>query len=151
MGVFSNAQGQLTPQSVVESCRISNSSEILWLSSIPAIMKNIRSKMKTLVSANKIIWHFFRRSRATYSEVSGGILPKFELIEAFIVFHVTCKNEEDPIKIKEQECLQDFPHFKSMGIFFRCSRAANSAVLGRIWLKFKVVRDIIDVLLYLQV
>ena len=48
MGVFSNAQGQLTPQSVVKSCRISNSSEILWLSSIPARMKKIGSKMKTL-------------------------------------------------------------------------------------------------------
>ena len=33
-----------------------------------------------------------------------------------------------------------------MGIFFRPSRAANSAVLGRIWLKFEHVRDIIDVL-----
>ena len=31
-----------------------------------------------------------------------------------------------------------------MGIFLRRSRAANSAVLGSIWLKF--VRDIIDVL-----
>ena len=48
MGVFPNSQGQLTPQSIVESCRISNSSEILQLSSIPAIMKNIRSKMKML-------------------------------------------------------------------------------------------------------
>ena len=33
-----------------------------------------------------------------------------------------------------------------MGIFFRRSRAANSAVNGRNWLKFKLVRDIIDVL-----
>ena len=33
-----------------------------------------------------------------------------------------------------------------MGIFFIRSRAANSAVLGRIWLKFELVRDIIDVL-----
>ena len=41
---------------------------------------------------------FFRRSRAANSEVSGGILPKFELIQAFIVALVTCKNEEDPIK-----------------------------------------------------
>ena len=41
---------------------------------------------------------FFRRSRATYSEVSGGILPKFELIQAFIVVLITCKNEEDPIR-----------------------------------------------------
>ena len=41
---------------------------------------------------------FFRRSRAANSEVSGGILPKFELIQAFIVVLVTCKNEENPIK-----------------------------------------------------
>ena len=41
---------------------------------------------------------FFRRSRAANSEVSGGILPKFELIQAFIVVLVICKNEEDPIK-----------------------------------------------------
>ena len=30
--------------------------------------------------------------------------------------------------------------------FFRRSRAANFAVLGRIWLKFELVLDIIDVL-----
>ena len=30
--------------------------------------------------------------------------------------------------------------------FFRRSRAANSAVLGRIWLNFELMRDIIDVL-----
>ena len=41
---------------------------------------------------------FFRRSRAANSDVSGGILPKFELIQAFIVGLVTCKHEEDPIK-----------------------------------------------------
>ena len=41
---------------------------------------------------------FFRRSRANNSEVSGGILPKFGLIQAFIVVLITCKNEEDPIK-----------------------------------------------------
>ena len=41
---------------------------------------------------------FFRRVRAANSEVSGGILLKFELIQAFIVVLVTCKNEEDPIK-----------------------------------------------------
>ena len=40
----------------------------------------------------------FRRSRVAYPEVSGGILPKFELIHAFIVVFITCKNEEDPIK-----------------------------------------------------
>ena len=38
------------------------------------------------------------QEQLTNSEVSGGILPKFELIQAFIVVLVTCKNEEDPIK-----------------------------------------------------
>ena len=41
---------------------------------------------------------FFRRSRAAYSEVSGGILTKFELIQAVIVVRVTCKNEKDKKK-----------------------------------------------------
>ena len=46
--VFSDAQGQLTPKSAVEFCRNSNSSKLLWLSSLPARMKKIQSKMKAL-------------------------------------------------------------------------------------------------------
>ena len=45
MGIFPDAQGQLTLQSMVGSCRISNPSETLWLSFLPAKMKKIRSKM----------------------------------------------------------------------------------------------------------
>ena len=45
MGIFPDAQGQLTPQSMVGSGQISNSSETLWLSSLPAKMKKIRLKM----------------------------------------------------------------------------------------------------------
>ena len=48
MGIFPDAQGQLTPQSFVRSGRISNSSETLWMFSLPATMKKIRSKMKAL-------------------------------------------------------------------------------------------------------
>ena len=48
MGIFPDAQGQLTPQSFVRSDRISNSSEMLWMFSLPASMKKIRSKMKAL-------------------------------------------------------------------------------------------------------
>ena len=44
---------------------------------------------------------FCRRSRAANSAVSGGIWPKFKLIQAFMVDLVICKNEEDPIKKKE--------------------------------------------------
>ena len=48
MGIFPDAQGQLTPQSEVEPCRNSNSSEMLWLSLLPARLKKIQSKMKLL-------------------------------------------------------------------------------------------------------
>ena len=48
MGIFPDAQGQLTPQSLVRSSRISNSSEMSWMLSLPASMKKIRSKMKAL-------------------------------------------------------------------------------------------------------
>ena len=48
MGIFPDAQGQLTQQSLVESGPNSNLSEILWLSSLPVSMKKIRSKMKAL-------------------------------------------------------------------------------------------------------
>ena len=48
MGIFQDAQGQLTPQSLVESGPNSNLSEILWLSSLPVSMKKIRSNIKAL-------------------------------------------------------------------------------------------------------
>ena len=50
-------------------------------------------------------------------------------------------------KMKELECSQDFSHYKSMGIFSRRSRAANSAVLGPIKSNFELGRDFMVVLL----
>ena len=38
---FSDAQGQLTLKSVMESCRNSNPSKLLWLTLLPARMKKI--------------------------------------------------------------------------------------------------------------
>ena len=48
MGIFPDAQGQLTPQSLVRSGRISNLSEMLWMFSLPVSMKKIRSKTWTV-------------------------------------------------------------------------------------------------------
>ena len=48
MGIFTDPQGQLTPQSLVRSGRISNSSQMLCMFSLPASMKKIRSKVKAL-------------------------------------------------------------------------------------------------------
>ena len=48
MGIFQDAQGQLTLQSLVESGPNSNLSVILRLSSLPVSVKKIQSKMKAL-------------------------------------------------------------------------------------------------------
>ena len=53
MRIFQDAQGQLTPQSYVESGQNSNLCEILWLSSLPVSMKKIRSKMKALACSQR--------------------------------------------------------------------------------------------------
>ena len=93
MGIFPDAQGQLTPQSLVRSGRISNSSEMLWMSSLPASMKKIRSKMKALEWTQHYAAIF--QTRADNSGVGVGIWPEFDLIQAFMHVLVTCKNEDD--------------------------------------------------------
>ena len=45
---FSEAQGQLIPKSVMESCRNSNPSKLLWLTLLPARINIIHSKLKAL-------------------------------------------------------------------------------------------------------
>ena len=47
--IFPDAQGQLTLQSLVQSGRISNSSEMLWMFSLPASMKKIQSTRGPMV------------------------------------------------------------------------------------------------------
>ena len=69
------------------------------MSSLPASMKNIQSKMKALEWTQHYIAIFqTRKGKADNSGVGVGILPKFELIQAFMHVLVTCKNEDDRIK-----------------------------------------------------
>ena len=58
----------------------------------------------------------------------------------------TCKNEEDPIKNEGARVFTIFLPLKVYWGFSRCSRAANSAVLGPIWPIFELIRDVMDVL-----
>ena len=97
MGIFPDSQGQLTLQSLVRSNQISNSVETLWLSFLPEKMKKIRSKIEPL-ECSQHYTSIFRRARADNSVVGGGILPKFELNQAFMHVLVTCKNEDDLFK-----------------------------------------------------
>ena len=57
---------------------------------------------------------FLRRSRATYSEVSSEIQPQFELIQAFIVALVTCKNGEDLINLINDEGVRVLTRFSPL-------------------------------------
>ena len=63
---------------------------------------------------------FFRRSGQLTSK---SAISKFELIQAFIVVLVTCKNEKDPIKNEGDRVLtRFFPLCKSIGIFSDAQR-----------------------------
>ena len=59
-------------------------------------------------------------------------LPKFEIIQAFMHVLVTRENEEDQIKNEVARLFTRFLPLLVYGDFSRRSRAANSAVLGRI-------------------
>ena len=75
--IFPDAQGQLTPQSFVRSGRISNSFEMLWLFSLPAIMKKIRSKMKALECSQHFPhYNFMGAIRCHGHQSSDPIWPK---------------------------------------------------------------------------
>ena len=54
MGIFPVVQGQLTPQSKIESGQNSHLAEILWLSLLPVRMKKIQSKMKALACSQRL-------------------------------------------------------------------------------------------------
>ena len=50
----------------------------------------------------------FSVAQGQITEISGEILPKFELIQVFMVVLVTCNNEEDPIKNEGSRVLTRF-------------------------------------------
>ena len=135
---FSDAQGQITLELVDVSGQYLNSSKLSCMSLLPAKMKMIESKIKELEWSQ----HFFhynsfgdisRRSRAANSPVLCPICPNFELIRDVIVILVTCKFEEDPIKMKTLGCSQHFPYYKPIGAI-RCHGNQSS---NPIWPKTK--------------
>ena len=78
--------------------------------SIAARMKKIELKMKALECSQDFSHYgdFSRRSRAANSAVLGPIWPNFELVRDVMVVLVTCKNEEDLVKMKALECSQHY-------------------------------------------
>ena len=101
---FSDAQGQITLVLVSVSGRNLNSPKLLCMSSLPARMRMIDSKMKELEWSQDFSHYksmgISNRSRAANSAVLGPIWPNFELVRDLMDVLVTCKYEEDPIKNK---------------------------------------------------
>ena len=59
---------------------------------------------------------------------------------------VTWKYQKDLIQNNREKVEYHFPHYKSMGVFLRRTRAANSVVGGPIWPKFELIYNIMHVL-----
>ena len=82
------------------------------MSSIPARMKKIESKIKAIVATTflplQVYGDFSRPSRAANSAVRNRIWLKFELIRDVMVVLVTCKNEEDRNKTEGARVATNF-------------------------------------------
>ena len=63
-----------------------------------------------------------------------------------MVVLVTCKNKEDQLKLKALEWSQHISHCKSLEIFFRCSRAANSVVRSWVWRELQLIQAFMAIL-----
>ena len=95
MGIFSDFQGQLTLQSVVQSSR--NSKLVRALMHVIIVCKCEKDQMKN--SREKVETPFFPIITLSVTmETSGWIWPNFDLIQALMYVINTCKYDKDPIK-----------------------------------------------------
>ena len=70
---FSDAQGELTPKSVKESCPNSNSCELLWLVLLSARIKKIHPKMNVL-EWSQYFSHY--KSMGIFQDAQGQLTHK---------------------------------------------------------------------------
>ena len=126
----SDAQGQLTLKSLMESCQNSNPSKLLWLTLLPARMKKIHWKMKVLEWSQRFSHyksmgifpnaqgHLTHKSFFGYCSISN---PSKILWLSSLPARIT-KNQS---KMKELEWLQGFPHYSPIGAI--CCHANQSS------------------------
>ena len=146
MGIFPDAQGQLTPQSLVRSNQISNSVETFMMA-VLLTCKNDEDPIKNRGA------RVFTTLYINFSDTQGQITLELVAVSdrnlnssnLSCISSLPARMRMINSKMKELECSQDFSHYK-YGDFSRRSRAANSAVLGPIWPNFELVRDVMDVL-----
>ena len=117
---FSDIQGQLTPKSVMESCPISNSFQLLWLVLLSARTKNIHPKMKVLEWSQ----HFSHyKSMGIFLDAQGQLTHKSLVqscrisnpLEILWLSSLPARIKKNQSKMKELEWSQDIPHYKPTG------------------------------------
>ena len=116
---FSDAQGQLTPKSVMESCQNSNSYKLLWLLLLSARMKKIHSKM-TALEWSQYFSHY--KSRGIFPNSHGQLTHKslvgsrrISTPSKMLWLSSPVSIKQNPSKMKELEWSHDFPHYNPMG------------------------------------
>ena len=76
MGIFTDAQGQLTPQSMFRSCVIAKSSKTLMAVLVTCNNEEIHPKMKTLEWSQ----HFsYYKSMGMFPDAQGQLMPQSEV------------------------------------------------------------------------
>ena len=117
--IFSDAQGQLTPKSVMESCRNSNPSKLLRLVSLSARMKKIHLKIKVL-EWSQYFSHY--KSMEIFPDAQGQLTHKSlvgscRISNPFVIlwlYLLPARIKKNKTNIKELEWSQDFPHYNPM-------------------------------------
>ena len=117
---FGDAQGQLTPKSVMKSCGNSTPSELLRLVLLSARIKKIHPKMKVLEWSQHSSYY---KSMGIFPDAQGQLTHKslvqfwrisnpFKILWLFLV---PAGMEKNQLKMKELEWSHGFPHFNPMG------------------------------------
>ena len=114
MGIFSDFQGQLTLQSVVQSSRNSNSSELSCTSSLPASIKKDQMKY----SQEKVETPFFPSLPYLLPwepVVGSGRISNSSKLSCML--SIPASMERIRSRTTEKKWRHRFSHYKPMGIF----------------------------------
>ena len=144
MGIFPDAQGQLTLQSLGPIW--SNFELVQGFMVVLLTCKNekIRSQIEALECSQHYTSIFQICKGSGVGVVSGRNLKSSKLSYKS---SLPARMRLIKSKMKELECSQDFSHFKSMGIFPDAQGQLTLQSLGPIWSNFELVQGFMVVLL----
>ena len=107
MGIFSDVQGQLTPQSVVRAGLNSNSSELSCMISVPASIKNSRKKWRHRFLDYNPMGAFCCHENRNSDPIWPKILCSLSLNPMMLQIRFGC---DRPIGLIDIQCLKVLTH-----------------------------------------